>query len=317
MNAPLTRRRFLTISAATLGLATTAHAAPPVAHWRGTALGAGASMQLSGVSGDAARKVFNGVEAELNRLEDIFSLYRPGSALSRLNRDGFLTLPPPELLEVFSLCTTIHTGTAGAFDPTVQPLWTLFANHAGHMPSRHELDEALALVGWGKVSISSARVAFARPGMAVTLNGIAQGYVTDRVADLLRGQGLRDVLVDMGEIVASGHPAHGAGWTAGIAAPDGRVVQRTVLRDRALATSAPLGTRIGGTDAVGHILDPRHGTPAQARPLVSVSADRAALADALSTAFCLMPDGSIATALQHHRTARAELLQPLQTLTRI
>src|SRR6056297_3174541 len=106
----LTRRRFIAVSAAVLA-APSAHAAPPVRHWTGSALGARASISLSHSDGaEIARRAF----AEINRLEDIFSLYRSSSALSRLNRDGALDAPPPELLECLGISGAVHRATGGA-----------------------------------------------------------------------------------------------------------------------------------------------------------------------------------------------------------
>jgi thiamine biosynthesis lipoprotein len=161
------------------------------------------------------------------------------------------------------------------------------------------------------VRITPSEIAFAHPGMALTLNGIAQGYITDRVALLLRGRGFDNVLVDMGEIVGLGQHADSGPWRVGVSAPDGRIVHRMTLSDRALATSSPMGTLFDDDGNVGHILDPRRGAPMEVRELVSVSADRAALADALSTAFCVMDDAEVAAALEVHTTARLEVNRKL------
>ena len=118
----LTRRRFLSISAAALAIPGAASAGKS-ARWQGVALGAPASMILAGVTPRAARPVFAALEAELQRLERIFSLYHPDSALVRLNAQGRLDAPPPEMLDLLSLAGAIHEATGGAFDPTVQPLW--------------------------------------------------------------------------------------------------------------------------------------------------------------------------------------------------
>ena len=82
---PLTRRRLLAISAALplAGLSPRAQAAAPIARWRGIALGASATIQLAGLSQTEAQPLFEQLEQEILRLEDIFSLYRPASALSR------------------------------------------------------------------------------------------------------------------------------------------------------------------------------------------------------------------------------------------
>ena len=314
MNAQMPRRRFLTMTAAFAALPAMADSAPPAAEWRGIALGASASLHLVGVNDDAARDTFSAVEEELARLEDIFSLYKLDSALSRLNRFGRLAAPPPEMLELLSLAGAIHTNTSGAFDPTIQPLWALFAKTPGSLPEKAMLKAARSRIGWTHVRITPAKVAFAQPGMAMTLNGIAQGYITDRVADLLRQRGFRDVLVDMGEVKGLGNRPDGRAWQAGVAAPGGRVVHRMSLSDRALATSAFLGTRLGTDGRLGHILDPRTGVPVAARDLVSVSADRAVLADALSTAFSIMDDTEIAAALKAYPLAHLEVTRPLVRL---
>lgn len=309
MTRPLNRRRFLTISASALALPLMprlAQAQIPVAEWRGTALGAGATMKLAGLDDAAAQEVFRRVEAEVARLEAIFSLYRPDSALARLNHEGHLAQPPAEMLELLTLAGAVHASTDGAFDPTIQPLWAAYAEGAGR-PDESAREAARAHIGWADLRLAPDLVEFSRAGMGLTLNGIAQGYITDRIAALLRAQGLGDVLIDMGEIVARGERPGGGPWEAGIATPEGELVGRLVLVDRALATSAPLGTTLDSEGQVGHIIDPATGRPTTARRLVSVSADTAALADALSTAFCTMTDrGAIDRALALHEGARLE-----------
>jgi thiamine biosynthesis lipoprotein len=285
----LTRRRFLAVSA-TMALAGAASAgALPVRRFQGVALGAGASLRLAHpeAAGIAAR-----VWAEVARLEDIFSLYRPGSALSRLNAAGVLEAPPFDLLNCLSIAGTVHAATGGAFDPTVQPLWVEYAAAAteGRAPA---ISGPAALVGWDGVTMDTGRIALARPGMSLTLNGIAQGYVADRVADLLAAEGLSDILIDMGELRALGGDPRGGDWPVRV--QDGPEID---LRDRSLATSAPLGTTFDRSGRVGHILDPRSGLPTAAGwRQVSVTAPSAALADACSTAFCLLGREGIDDAL--------------------
>lgn len=313
MTAHLTRRRFLTIAAAACALPSAAAAAEiaPVYRWRGVAMGAPASMTLAGLDAREGARIAERVEAEIARLEAIFSLYRPDSALVRLNREGRLDAPPPELLEVLGLCDALGQATDGAFDPTVQPLWALKARAAreGRAPSMHEIVAAQARIGWRDVAWDAGVVAFARPGMAMTLNGIAQGFVTDRIARLLRSEGLADVLIDMGEVAALGRKADGGPWRAGIADGTGRIVREVRLGDRALATSAPLGPEDGPGR---HIFDPRDGSAAPAWSLVSVSAGRAAIADGLSTALCLIGrEDAVHRIARGFPGARVEALQPL------
>ncbi|MEX3007842.1 FAD:protein FMN transferase [Hoeflea sp. TYP-13] len=291
MTLNLTRRRFLTLTAAAAALPGPALAAAPVAKWRGVALGAAASMTLKGIDQGEASGIFAAVEAEISRLEDIFSLYRKNSALARLNRSGALESAPAELAELLSLSDALHTMTGGAFDPTIQALWQLYARATsnGSVPSASEIEATRKRCGWEHLIRHGGSVSFARDDMALTLNGIAQGYITDKVAALLRQRGLTDIAIDMGEVVALGRGPAGESWRAGISAPDGTIVRQIPLENRALATSAPLGTVLDPSGSIGHILDPLTGKPGGHWKLVSVSAERAALADGLSTAFCLMP----------------------------
>ncbi|KAB2955582.1 MAG: FAD:protein FMN transferase [Rhizobiaceae bacterium] len=294
----MTRRRFVAISASALGAAIAglpmaAGAATPLTRWRGVALGAEASISLRHPE---AGRIITACRAEIARLERIFSLYDAESVLTRLNADGRLDAPPFELLELLGQCDVLNAATGGLFDPTVQPLWAAYAEAfaGGRAPDADAIDRALERVGWSGVSAEAGQIAFARPGMAITLNGIAQGYVADRVAALLRAEGLTDVLVNTGEMRAlGGHPDGGA-WPVSFDDGSGAPAGSIDLRDAALASSAPLGTAFDAEGRVGHILDPRSGKPAApAWRLVSVTARTAALADGLSTAFCLMSRAEI------------------------
>lgn len=299
----LTRRRMIAISAAMAASSwvPAAWAKPASRLWTGQALGARVSIRLDHPQAEAvAARVF----AEIGRLENILSLYRADSALSRLNREGRLESPPFELLECLSIAGTVHKASGGRFDPTVQPLWALWAEAAasGMRPAQAEIERTLRKTGWEKIRLSPDAVVM-EPGMALTLNGIGQGYIADRVVVLLEAEGLNDILVDAGELRALGGNPEGGGWPVRLEA-GGRVS----LRQRALATSAPLGTTFDQAGHDGHILDPLTGGPVRtAWRSVSVSAPSAAIADALSTAACLMPDqASIDAVISRFSDARCE-----------
>lgn len=291
------RRRFLTISAGLLLAGTLPAAAQPYAQWQGQALGARATITL----GRDDPALMAAIRAEIARLEGVFSLYLPDSALVRLNRDGRLVAPPPELVDCLALAGRVHEATGGLFDPTVQPLWRAYAA-AGGAPDPAHL--AALPTGWDGVSAGPAEINL-RPGMALTLNGIAQGYIADKVAALIRARGYDNVMVDTGELQAVGRAPDGAPWPVTLQGGG-----HTQLADRALASSSPTGTRFapGGP---GHILDPLTRRPAPAHwGLVSVSARSAAVADALSTAFCLVREpAKMQAACERFRDTRVESLR--------
>lgn len=282
------RRRILSFGAALAAgpfLGRAAQASEAL--WTGHALGAHASMRLIGLTEAEAAPVFGGIEAELRRLESIFSLYSTQSAISMLNRDGILDRPPAELLELLSLAREAHYQTGGLFDPTVQPLFRHYAEGIG------TLEDALSPVGLSRVRNDTSRIVFDKTGMALTLNGIAQGYITDRVAAMLRAEGFRNVLVDIGEIRAIGSGPQTTGWRIGLAGLRTRVEQVLQVSDRAVATSSRFGTVLDPAGRIGHILHPAYGAIQVPHRRVTVLHDSAALADALSTAAALMDEGQI------------------------
>ncbi|MBP7242846.1 FAD:protein FMN transferase [Amaricoccus sp.] len=285
----LTRRRALGLVAAAAGLPLVLRAtrgSAEVVTWRGRALGAPATLVLHHPDRREAERLVAACVAELERLEGVFSLYRADSALSVLNRDGALAAPPAELVAILGDCRGFHARTAGAFDPTVQPLWLLYARHfqsggGAEGPAVAALDEARGKVGLDAVLASRERIAFARRGMALTLNGVAQGWITDRIVDRLRAAGVTSTLVDMGEIRGLGGP-----WPVGIVGASAGVD----LTDRAIATSAPLGFAFDPARRFTHIIDPRSGATPARYARVTVIAPTAAEADALSTGLAIADD---------------------------
>jgi len=296
--SPPTRRRLLIAAGAT---AVAAAAGPAGAfggsgegalyRWRGTALGASAEMLLDADSPAHGERLARDCLAEIERLEAIFSLFVPDSAISRLNREGRLSAPPPEMIALLALCRRLWEASGGAFDPTVQPLWRALAEDA----PAERLAKARAALGLDKLRISPQEVAFAAPGMAITLNGIAQGYMTDRVAGLLRRRGLKRTLLQLGETRVLGRRPDGAAWQVhvGDALRPGRTDEVLALEGGALAVSAAQAGPMPGALGQAHILDPARGAPVRTGRSVAVTAPAAALADGLSTA--LMAAGTDAT----------------------
>ena len=251
----------------------------------GTAL----SLQAAHADEEVLATALDAAVGTLQRIEAQMSLFCEDSALSRLNRDGHLGAQPPELRELLAIALGIARHSDGAFDPTVQPLWLAFA-HAqaqGRLPTSGEVDAARALVDWRALQFGPGGLRLARPGMGVTLNGIAQGYAADRVRGVLLAHGVRHALVDAGEYAMAGQDPAGARWTLGIADPQvhGRLVARLFADGRCVATSADDQTAFSADHRHHHIFDPRTGWSPPDMSGVTVAAPSGALADALTKVF--------------------------------
>lgn len=293
----ITRRRTLAILALGSGAAAVAASrASSDFEWRGEALGAQVRLLFAGEGNVAPQVAVEVILEEIERLERIFSLQRETSELSRLNRDGRLEAPSPDLVAVLSLCARAHQATGGLFDPTVQPLWNLYVDwYSSDLdrtpPEGPAFIEARERVGFDRVALDSCGI-FLRPGISLTLNGVAQGYITDRGADLLKRFGFSRVFVDLGEMRALGLPAQGL-WKVDLPERGGMIG----LRGGALATSAGSGT-VFAHNGDHHLFDPRTGRPARSWRWLTVHAGSAVVADALSTGLYIASRAEIAPMIQ-------------------
>jgi len=317
----LTRRRVISILAASVALPALprgVHAATLEPYrWQGIVLGAEGDLTLYAASRAEAAEAMDAALAECARLESIFSLHQPDSALVRLNRDGRLDGAPFELLELMSQALNLAAASDGRFDPTIQPLWKLYADHfaapgadpAG--PNGSVLARVLRKVDYRAVHLDAGAIAFDRPGMQVTLNGIAQGYISDRIGALLKARGFSHTLVNLGEGLALDRKPDGNAWQIGIPAPDDhdRLVTTIDLSGGAIATSAARGLMFTADGRFNHIIDPERLTCAAPDRSITVLAPSAATADGLSTLSALAPNPmlDLPTLLAAHQ-ARAYLI---------
>lgn len=295
----MTRRRFIQISAAFAASAAAPGASRASAEtwtWNGVVLGAEASLTLQHPQESAAKSAIADCLAEVARLEAIFSLHRPDSALSRLNAQGYLDGAPADLRVLLAHSLALARQTNGAFDPTIQLLWRAYADHFSTPaadqdgPPPEIIAAASARTGWQHVALDGGRIEFLKPNMEMTLNGIAQGYITDKAGELLKSRGFSNVLINLGEQLALGPKWDGEAWSVGIAGPveDAPLLLRLPLTQGALATSGGYGCCFDKVGRFGHILDPQTGRPAARWKSMSVLAACAAEADGLSTAFSVM-----------------------------
>lgn len=301
----LTRRRFIAISAAAAGLplmpfrprCAVASEAGTVRSWHGAALGADAMLQINHPDPAVADRLIADSLAEVHRLERIFSLFREDSEIRRLNMSGNLEFPSEDLIRILSESEAFSRATGAAFDITVQPLWDLYADHFTRDnadekgPAPEAIADALMRVGHNLIEFDAKSVRLRSKGMAITLNGIGQGYITDRVAELLLANGLERALVDMGETRAIGDRPSGGPWLVGLEDPrsPGEIAETIRVRDRAVATSGGYGTQFDAAGRFNHIFNPKSGRTSDLYLSVTVIAPAATMADALSTAFSLMP----------------------------
>ncbi len=254
--------------------------------------------------------------AEIERIEDIASEWRPHSELSRFNgvAGGELVDLSPDLFRILQRGKEIAATSNGAFDPTFHGVGQLWSFQPGAKPpAQATIDKHLELVNWRELELVAgtpdpsvgAKGRLRNAGMKIGLGAIAKGYAVDRASDVLKRHGFVHHIVEGGgDTYVSGTKA-GKPWMVGVQNPDGPgSIGALPVRDQAVVTSGDYqryfefeGKRYA------HILDPRTGRPlpqeASARS-VTVVADNATDADALCTAVAVMgPEAGMAFVESH------------------
>jgi thiamine biosynthesis lipoprotein len=162
-----------------------------------------------------------------------------------------------------------------------------------------DLQDMRGRIGFDAVRFNRDRIVFLRPGMALTLNGIAQGFITDAIVAMLRADGITSSLVHMGENRAIGAKEDGSPWQVGLAEAELDTVPDTLidLVDKAVATTAGTGFHFDQRGGLSHILDPQQETATPRYRRLTTIANTATLADAVSTGFSLMTEPSLRTVI--------------------
>ena len=264
--------------------ATDFHSARRTARAFGTTVSVAAWHPDERTAGEAVDAAFR----ELALVEELMSIYRPDSQLSRLNKTGILHNPHPYFVDVLRAAETMSRRSQGAFDITVQPLWSVFAEakQSGLLPTASAIERARRAVNWRRVVVSADRVRLRGKETQITLNGIAQGFAADRAAQALASRGVTHALIDAGEIGTIGGKPGGYPWSVGVQHPrhEDAYLSLARLNGRCLATSGDYATTFSDDFQTHHLFDPRTGRSPTEFASVSVAAPSAILADALSTA---------------------------------
>lgn len=232
--------------------------------------------------------------AEVERLDRKYSLYRDDSLLSEINRSagkaGSINVDE-ETACLLDYASQEYELSEGLFDITAGALWNVWNFHTTALPDANAISRALKVTGWHQVQWQRPYLHLSVEGLTLDLGGIAKEYAADRAAVVLREQGIKHGLVDLGGdlSVAGPHP-DGRGWAVGIkdpASPENAIAVID-LNSGGLATSGDY-ERCIEIDGLkyGHILNPKTGWPVQGYASISVQASSCLAAGAISTAAML------------------------------
>jgi len=262
-----------------------------------TRLGMGTfvSMTLIHDSVDKAQKAMELAFDEIDRLTGLLSRFDKTSAVSRLNDTGLLKDTPPELLSVIKSSLNHYRVSNGNFDITVKPVVDLFkanfSKEPDNAPDDAEIDSVLACIGSNNIFLKGNAAGFKKPGMGITLDGIAKGFIVDRASDILKAHNIKNHLINAGgDIKAMGTQTSGKPWIVAVQDPKKKKNYPDIiaLSNGAVTTSGNYEIYFDREKIFNHIINPGTGFSPFWSTSASVMAPMAMDADALSTTLMVM-----------------------------
>lgn len=244
-------------------------------------------------SRDEAEQAIGLAFLEIDRLNNMLTHYDKNSPVGAFNASGKIEVIPVEMQELVARSLYFNHETGGAFDITVKPIIDLYkASFADDkQPTEAQIDNTLKLVGCEDMHYQGGALVFGKSDMAITLDGIAKGYIADKASEVLRTNGVANHLINAGgDIRVSGSAAQGKAWTVAIQDPAKRREYPEVItmRDGAIATSGSYECYYDKEMLFHHIVNGRTGHSPHLSTSVTIMAPTVMDADALATAVMVL-----------------------------
>ena len=235
-----------------------------------------------------ARRASVEVFSEIDRLERLFSRFIENSEISKINSLNTMesTVVEPDTFQCLQDCSRLYQESKGLFDVCAGSLINLWKeNGDGQKPDPDKIDELRKNSGmpWIHLEEDGYLVTVLNGSISLDIGGYGKGYALDKVADILKEWGIHCYLIHGGtsSVVAGAAPPRMDGW------PVNAFHSKEVISIKNMALGA------SGLQKGDHIIHPYTGRPTSKRLASWVFADSAAITDALSTAFMLMPKKEI------------------------
>ena len=255
----------------------------------------GSPFEVTAVAKDTikANEYIDLAIVEVKRIENLISDWIPTTQISEVNRNAGIkpVKVDAEVFELVERAIKISQITNGAFDisyASMDKIWK-FDGSMKVMPTEEAIKKSVAKIGYKNIILSPKEhtIFLKLEGMKLGLGGIGQGYIADKVKDLLFSKGCVSGIINVsGDINAWGKQPDGKPWTVGIVNPlnKNKIFATFPIEDSAVETSGSYEKYvIFNGIRYSHIIDPRTGYPAKGVVSVSVFAKQTEIADALAT----------------------------------
>jgi thiamine biosynthesis lipoprotein len=257
--------------------------------------------------GKNAEEAVGAAKDEIERLDALLSTGNEKSEIGQLNKNKKAQISA-DTQYLLNRSLTIYEETDGAFDITIYPVMRAwgFTGEEHHIPSEEELQSLLQLVDASSLQYDASTQTLTLPeGVEIDFGGIAKGYTSQRVAQIMQEYDINSAILNLGgNVQLVGAKPDGSSWKVAIKSPDEQEEYLGVLsaQNKAIITS-------GGYERYfeengrkyHHIIDPKTGIPAyNGLQSVTIVSEDGTLADGLSTALYVMGTESAVKFWQNH-----------------
>lgn len=274
---------------------------PPIYQQMEYIMGSLCHIEVYGLPTPKLKSAVQSAFAEMRRLEQVMSDYRPDSELNQVTRQAHLkpVVLSSDLYQVLAMAQQIAVHSGGAFDITVGPLVKLWgfkqkSLSAHPPPTAHQIQAQLKLVGYRHIHLTAhpPTLKLQQPGIQLDLGGIGKGYAVDRAMATLQRAGIRQAMIDFNSNQAFiGAPPGQTQWQSAIKHPrhTAQVLAVLSIQDRSVSTSGDYEQFFTWQgQRYSHIIDPRNGYPIKQAVTATVVHASGMIADALSTSLLVI-----------------------------
>ena len=248
------------------------------------------NLKIYGANGEENAEL---AEEKITELEALLSVTNPGSDISRINsHNSDITKVSVDTVNVIQAALDISQRTDGAFDISIYPVVKLWGFTTGEnsVPSQSEINKALELVDFGKISVHNGTVSL-EENMQIDLGAIAKGYIAQQVTELIKQNGTESAVLSFGGNIQTVGLKNGEKWKIGLKYPDTQDNYAILSVGEVSIVTSAADQRYFEENGVRyhHIIDPSTGCPAESGiESVTVVCDDGTKADGLSTALFVM-----------------------------
>lgn len=234
---------------------------------------------------DAVQRAYD----EIRRIDELLSTYKENSDISILNQNKRIIEPSEDLIVNIEKANYYSELSDGSFDISVKPILDLYTytfSEENRPPTEDEVKRELEKVGYSRIIIDENEISIGE-GQKITLGGIAKGYAVDKAIEVLLENGIKNALVNAGgDMRAVGKKYGSIEWSIALANPrDGEeFITLVPISDKAIVTSGDYERYYDENKEFHHIVNPLTGYSATELISVTIIADNAFDADAISTA---------------------------------